>query len=82
MPLKGTFQLVSPAAAATEISNLRLDQDNSHHRGPPIKVQLQQSNLILFQQKSKSLQPLFIDSIAVSVFVVILACLFIQAKAI
>ena len=63
MLLKGTFHLVSPAAAAaTEISNLRSDQDNSHHRGPPIKVQLQQSNLILFQQKSKSLQPLFIST--------------------
>ena len=57
MPLKGTFQLVSPAAAATEISNLRLDQDNSHHRGPPIEVQLLQSNLILFEQKS--IQPFF-----------------------
>ena len=59
MPLKGTFQLVSPAAPTTEISNLRLDQDNSHHRGPPIKVQLLQSSLILWHRKSKAIQPIF-----------------------
>ena len=41
----------------TEISNLRSHQDNSRHRRPPIKVQLLQSNLILWYEKSKSIEP-------------------------
>ena len=38
---------VSPAAPA-EISNLRSNQDSSHHRGPPNKVQHSKPNSILW----------------------------------
>ena len=64
MPVKGTFHLVSPGdltgvspAAPAEISNLRSDQDSSHHRGPPNKVQHSKPNFILWHPKRKSTQP-------------------------